>query len=91
MVIPANSNRFLFVVAPLLAIVPALATWAVVLLFPGFAIANIDAGLLYLLALTSLSVYGIILAGWATNSKYALLGAMRSAAQMVEHDTLSLA
>ena len=85
-VIPANSNRFLFVVAPLLSIVPALATWAVVPLFPGFAIADIDAGLLYVLALTSLSVYGIILAGWATNSKYALLGAMRSAAQMVAYE-----
>lgn len=85
-VIPANSNRFLFVVAPLLSIVPALAAWAVVPLFPGFAIADIDAGLLYVLALTSLSVYGIILAGWATNSKYALLGAMRSAAQMVAYE-----
>ena len=85
-VIPANSNRFLFVVAPLLSIVPALATWAVVPLFPGFAIADIDAGLLYVLALTSLSVYGIILAGWATNSKYALLGAMRSAAQVVAYE-----
>jgi NADH-quinone oxidoreductase subunit H len=71
-VIPANANRFLFVVAPLLSIVPALAAWAVVPLFPGFAIADIDAGLLYVLALTSVSVYGIILAGWATNSKYAL-------------------
>ncbi len=85
-VIPANSSRFLFVIAPLLAIVPALATWAVVPLFPGFAIADIDAGLLYVLALTSLSVYGIILAGWATNSKYALLGAMRSAAQVVAYE-----
>jgi NADH-quinone oxidoreductase subunit H len=85
-VIPANSNRFLFVTAPLLAIVPALAAWAVIPLFPGFAIADIDAGLLYVLALTSLSVYGIILAGWATNSKYALLGAMRSAAQMVAYE-----
>ena len=85
-VIPANANRFLFVVAPLLSIVPALAAWAVVPLFPGFAIAEIDAGLLYVLALTSLSVYGIILAGWATNSKYALLGAMRSAAQVVAYE-----
>jgi NADH-quinone oxidoreductase subunit H len=85
-VIPSNANRFLFVVAPLLSIVPALATWAVIPLFPGFAVADIDAGLLYVLALTSLSVYGVILAGWASNSKYALLGAMRSAAQIVAYE-----
>jgi NADH-quinone oxidoreductase subunit H len=85
-IVPANSSQFLFVVAPLLSIVPALATWAVVPLFPGFAIANIDAGLLYVLALTSMGVYGVILAGWASNSKYALLGAMRSAAQIVAYE-----
>ena len=85
-VIPSNADRFLFVIAPLLSIIPALAAWAVVPLFPGFAIANIDAGLLYVLALTSLSVYGVILAGWASNSKYALLGAMRSAAQIVAYE-----
>jgi NADH-quinone oxidoreductase subunit H len=85
-VVPANASRFLFVVAPLLSIVPALATWAVIPLFPGFAIADIDAGLLYVLALTSLGVYGVILAGWASNSKYALLGAMRSAAQIVAYE-----
>ena len=79
-IVPTRSNRFLFVIAPLLAIIPALATWAVIPLFPGFVIADINAGLLYVLALTSLGVYGVILAGWATNSKYALLGAMRSAA-----------
>jgi NADH-quinone oxidoreductase subunit H len=85
-IVPSSANRFLFLVAPLLAIVPALATWAVVPLFPGFAIAEIDAGLLYVLALTSLGVYGVILAGWASNSKYALLGAMRSAAQIVAYE-----
>lgn len=85
-IVPTNANRFLFLVAPLLSIVPALATWAVIPLFPGFAIANIDAGLLYVLALTSLGVYGVILAGWASNSKYALLGAMRSAAQIVAYE-----
>jgi NADH-quinone oxidoreductase subunit H len=85
-IVPSSANRFLFLVAPLLAIVPALATWAVVPLFPGFAIAQIDAGLLYVLALTSLGVYGVILAGWASNSKYALLGAMRSAAQIVAYE-----
>ncbi len=85
-VVPANADRFLFLAAPLLSIVPALAAWAVIPLFPGFAIAEIDAALLYVLALTSLSVYGVILAGWASNSKYAFLGAMRSAAQMVAYE-----
>ena len=85
-VVPSSANRFLFIIAPLLSIVPALATWAVIPLFPGFAIAEIDAGLLYVLALTSLGVYGVILAGWASNSKYALLGAMRSAAQIVAYE-----
>jgi len=85
-VVPSQANRFLFVVAPILALVPAFATWAVIPLWPGFAIATIDAGLLYVLALTSGSVYGIILAGWAANSKYAFLGAMRSAAQMVAYE-----
>ena len=85
-IVPQRSNRFLFLIAPLLSIIPALATWAVVPLFPGFAIADIDAGLLYVLALTSLGVYGVIIAGWATNSKYAFLGAMRSAAQIVAYE-----
>ena len=85
-VVPANANRFLFLIAPILAITPALAAWAVIPLFPGFAIAEIDAGLLYVLALTSLGVYGVIIAGWATNSKYAFLGAMRSAAQIVAYE-----
>jgi len=85
-VVPANANRFLFLMAPILAITPALATWAVIPLFPGFAIADIDAGLLYVLALTSLGVYGVIIAGWATNSKYAFLGAMRSAAQIIAYE-----
>ena len=85
-VVPTNANRFLFLIAPVLAIAPALAAWAVVPLFPGFAIADIDAGLLYVLALTSLGVYGVIIAGWATNSKYAFLGAMRSAAQIIAYE-----
>jgi len=84
-VIPSRANRFLFLFAPLLSIVPALAAWAVIPLFPGFAIADVDAALLYVLALTSLAVYGVILAGWASNSKYAFLGAMRSAAQIVAY------
>jgi len=85
-IVPSGANRFLFVIAPLLSIVPALAAWAVMPLFPGFVIADINAGLLYVLALTSLGVYGVILAGWASNSKYALLGAMRSAAQIIAYE-----
>jgi NADH-quinone oxidoreductase subunit H len=85
-VIPRESNRYLFLIAPLLSIIPALATWAVIPLSDGFVIADIDAGLLYVLSLTSMGVYGVILAGWATNSKYAFLGAMRSAAQIVAYE-----
>ena len=85
-VIPTKSNRFLFVIAPILSIVPALATWAVIPVSPEFVLADINAGVLYVLALTSLGVYGVILAGWASNSKYALLGAMRSAAQIVAYE-----
>ena len=85
-VIPSNANRALFVVAPLLTLTPAFAAWAVIPLFPGFVLADINAALLYVLALTSLGVYGVILAGWATNSKYAFLGAMRSAAQIVAYE-----
>jgi NADH-quinone oxidoreductase subunit H len=85
-VVPSSANRFLFLTAPVLALVPAFAVWAVVPLSDTFVIANIDAGLLYVLALTSLGIYGVILAGWASNSKYAFLGAMRSAAQMVAYE-----
>jgi len=85
-VVPARSNRFLFVVAPLLALTPAFAAWAVISLWPGFAIADVDAGVLYVLALAGFGAYGIILAGWASNSKYAFLGAMRSAAQIVAYE-----
>src|SRR6202041_3898061 len=76
----------LFVLAPALALIPAFATWAVIPLSPELVVANIDAGLLYVLSLTSVGVYGIILAGWAANSKYAFLGAMRSAAQIVAYE-----
>jgi NADH-quinone oxidoreductase subunit H len=85
-VVPANANKFLFVTAPMLSLIPAFAVWAAVPLSDTFVIANIDAGLLYVLALTSLGVYGVILAGWASNSKYAFLGAMRSAAQIVAYE-----
>jgi NADH-quinone oxidoreductase subunit H len=76
----------LFVIGPVLSIGPALAAWAVIPFDDGFVLADIDAGLLYLLALTSLGVYGVIIAGWASNSKYAFLGAMRSAAQIVAYE-----
>ncbi len=85
-VVPTNANRFLFFLAPMLALVPALAAWAVIPFSDGLVLANINAGVLYLLAMTSMGVYGIILAGWASNSRYALLGAMRSAAQMVSYE-----
>ncbi len=85
-IIPANANRFLFFLAPLLALIPALAAWAVVPFGQGLVLANVNAGVLYLLAMSSLGVYGIILAGWASNSRYALLGAMRSAAQVISYE-----
>jgi NADH-quinone oxidoreductase subunit H len=85
-IVPAESNRYLFVIAPLLTLIPALAAWAVIPLNDWYVIADINAGLLYVLALTSVGVYGVILAGWATNSKYAFLGAMRSAAQIVAYE-----
>ena len=85
-IIPTNANRFLFVIAPILSIMPALAAWAVIPFDNGVMLADIDAGLLYVLALTSMGVYGVIIAGWGSNSKYALLGAMRSAAQVVAYE-----
>jgi len=85
-VIPTGANKFLFVIAPLLALGPALAAWAVFPFSEGMVLADINAGLLYVLALTSVGVYGVIIAGWASNSKYAFLGAMRSAAQIVAYE-----
>jgi len=85
-VVPSGANRFLFLVAPILALGPALAAWAVIPFGAELVLADINAGLLYILALTSLGVYGIIVAGWASNSKYAFLGAMRSAAQIVSYE-----
>lgn len=85
-VVPANANKAIFIIAPMLAIAPALAAWAVVPFTDSLVLANIDASLLYILAITSMGVYGIILSGWASNSKYAFLGAMRSAAQMVSYE-----
>ncbi|SEK19728.1 NADH-quinone oxidoreductase subunit NuoH [Ectothiorhodospira marina] len=85
-VIPTNANRYLFLIAPVLSIAPALAAWAVVPFDNGMVLADINAGLLFLLALTSMGVYGIIIAGWASNSRYALLGSMRSAAQIISYE-----
>jgi len=84
--IPQPANKFLFIAAPLIALVPAFAAWAVVPFDDKAVLADVNAGLLYLLAMTSMGVYGIILAGWSSNSKYAMLGAMRSAAQVVSYE-----
>ena len=85
-VLPANANRTLFLLAPIMTLAPAFAAWAVVPFDNGWVLADIDAGLLYVLAMTSLGVYGVIVAGWASNSKYALLGGLRSAAQIVSYE-----
>ena len=85
-IIPSGANKFLFVLAPVLTIAPALAAWAVVPFTPELVLANVDAGLLYILAITSMGVYGVIIAGWASNSKYAFLGSLRSAAQIVSYE-----
>ncbi|MGA7986377.1 MAG: NADH-quinone oxidoreductase subunit NuoH [Burkholderiales bacterium] len=85
-IVPTNADRGLFILGPILMIAPAVAAWAVVPFAPQLVLANVNAGLLYLMALTSMGVYGVIIAGWASNSKYAFLGAMRSAAQMVSYE-----
>ena len=85
-VLPENANKFLFVLAPILSLAPAFAAWAVIPFDDWAVLADIDAGLLYLLAMSSLGVYGLIIAGWASNSKYAFLGALRSTAQMVSYE-----
>jgi NADH-quinone oxidoreductase subunit H len=85
-IVPTGANRYLFFIAPMLALGPALAAWAVVPFADGMVLADINAGLLYILAMTSVGVYGIILAGWASNSKYAFLGCLRSAAQIVSYE-----
>jgi len=85
-IIPESSSKFIFRIAPLLALIPAFAAWAVIPYDQGKVWANVNAGVLYLLAITSMGVYGIILAGWSSNSKYAFLGAMRSAAQVVSYE-----
>jgi NADH-quinone oxidoreductase subunit H len=85
-IIPNGANKLLFLIAPMLSIGPALAAWAVFPFDAGVVLADINAGLLYILALTSLGVYGVIIAGWASNSKYAFLGSIRSAAQIVSYE-----
>jgi len=85
-IIPSEASKGLFLLGPVLAIAPAFAAWAVVPFDPDLVLANVDAGLLYILAMTSVAVYGVIIAGWASNSKYAFLGALRSAAQIVSYE-----
>ena len=85
-IVPSSANKFLFILAPILTIAPALAAWAVVPFSPEMVLADINAGLLYILAMTSMGIYGVIIAGWASNSKYAFIGAMRSAAQVVSYE-----
>ncbi|WP_029148546.1 NADH-quinone oxidoreductase subunit NuoH [Methylophilus sp. 5] len=85
-ILPTASNKALFFIGPVLAIAPAFAAWAVIPFDATLVLANVDAGLLYILAMTSVAVYGVIIAGWASNSKYAFLGALRSAAQIVSYE-----
>jgi len=85
-VVPSGANRYLFFIAPMLSLGPALAAWAVIPFSETLVLSNINAGLLYVIAMTSIGVYGIILAGWASNSKYAFLGCLRSAAQIVSYE-----
>ncbi len=85
-IIPTKSNKYLFVIAPLLTLIPSLISWAVIPFADGAVLANINAGVLYLFAISSLSVYGALIAGWASNSKYALLGSLRSAAQTISYE-----
>jgi NADH-quinone oxidoreductase subunit H len=84
--VPAAANKGLFFIGPILTIMPALAAWAVVPFGPDVALANINAGLLFIMAITSMEVYGVVIAGWASNSKYAFLGALRASAQMVSYE-----
>jgi NADH-quinone oxidoreductase subunit H len=84
--IPAAANKGLFFIGPILTIMPAMAAWAVIPFGPEVALANINAGLLFVMAITSIEVYGVVIAGWASNSKYAFLGALRASAQMVSYE-----
>lgn len=86
LIIPTKSNKYLYIIAPIIVIGPSLTAWAVMPFSETFVVANLNVGLLFLLSMTSLSVYGVIIAGWATNSKYALLGSLRSAAQTISYE-----
>jgi NADH-quinone oxidoreductase subunit H len=85
-IVPSASNRYLYIIAPMLSMTPALVAWAVIPFAKGWVLANVNAGLLFIFALTSLGVYGVLVAGWASNSKYAFFGALRSAAQIVSYE-----
>ncbi|MBP9218582.1 MAG: NADH-quinone oxidoreductase subunit NuoH [Sterolibacterium sp.] len=85
-ILPTKANKTLFIVGPIMAFAPALAIWAAVPFSDGYVLANMDAGVLYILAISSVGVYGAVIAGWSSNSKYAFLGAMRMAAQMVSYE-----
>ena len=84
--VPTGANKMLFFLAPIVSVAPAIAAWAVIPFMPGWVVANVDAGVLVLLAMSSMGIYGVIIAGWASNSKYAFLGAMRASAQMVSYE-----
>jgi NADH-quinone oxidoreductase subunit H len=84
--VPMGANKVLFFIAPIISVAPAIAAWAVIPFMPGWVVANVDAGVLVLLAMSSMGIYGVIIAGWASNSKYAFLGAMRASAQMVSYE-----
>ncbi|MFA7476194.1 MAG: NADH-quinone oxidoreductase subunit H, partial [Castellaniella sp.] len=86
LIVPSKANRVLYVLAPVVTLMPALAAWAVIPFQPEVVLADVNAGLLFILAITSVEVYGVIMAGWASNSKYALLGALRASAQMVSYE-----
>ena len=85
-ILPSGSNKIVFLLAPIITMVLSLAAWAVIPFAPGWVISDINVGIMYLFAISSLGVYGIIMAGWASNSKYPFLGALRSAAQMVSYE-----
>ncbi|MBV6305165.1 NADH-quinone oxidoreductase subunit NuoH [Candidimonas humi] len=86
LIVPSKANKVLYILAPVVTLMPALAAWAVVPFQPGVVLANVNAGLLYVMAITSVGVYGVIVAGWASNSKYALISALRASAQMVSYE-----
>lgn len=88
-IIPSKANRILFLLAPVVTLMPALAAWAVIPFGPDLVLADVNAGLLYVLAISSLGVYGVVVAGWASNSKYALLGGLRAAAQVLSYELAS--